>query len=119
MSDQRSHQISRPDLDRTLWPALNAAAYSGQVFPTPEKSPNQPVAVRPEADDPAQELKTGLAEDKPARTAPDFSLKFQIDQETHEVTILLLDRASRQVVRTIPPKEMAQLKPGDLLELFA
>jgi len=41
-----------------------------------------------------------------------------IDAETKDVTILILDRASRKVVRTIPPEEMAELDPGELLQLF-
>jgi FlaG protein len=49
----------------------------------------------------------------------DVSLRFKIDDQTHDLTILILDRASRKVVRTIPPDEIQNLKPGDLLELFA
>lgn len=49
----------------------------------------------------------------------DISLKFQVDAETQDVTILILDRASRRVVRTIPPEEMSSLDPGELLQLFA
>lgn len=52
------------------------------------------------------------------RPLGDVSLKFEIDSETHDVTILLLDRTSQRVVRTIPPDEMAKLNPGELLQLF-
>jgi len=49
----------------------------------------------------------------------DVSLKFQIDDQTNDVTILILDRSSRRVVRTIPPEEMNKMDPGELLQLFA
>lgn len=54
-----------------------------------------------------------------SRPLGDVSLKFEIDNQTHDVTILILDKASRQVVRTIPPDEMARMDPGELLQLFA
>ncbi|MFZ5808685.1 MAG: flagellar protein FlaG [Chloroflexota bacterium] len=56
---------------------------------------------------------------KASRPLGDVSLKFEIDNQTHDVTILILDKASRQVVRTIPPDEMARMDPGELLQLFA
>ncbi len=54
-----------------------------------------------------------------SRPLGDVTLRFEIDSETHDVTILILDKASRRVVRTIPPEEMAKMDPGDLLQLFA
>lgn len=48
-----------------------------------------------------------------------ISLVFKVDQQTRDLTVYILDRASRQVVRTIPADEIAKLNPGDLLELFA
>ncbi len=49
----------------------------------------------------------------------DISLKFEIDPKTNDVIIMLVDRASRRVVRTIPPEEMSKLDPGELIEMFA
>lgn len=48
-----------------------------------------------------------------------ISLVFKVDQQTRELTVFILDRTSRQVVRTIPADEIAKLNPGDLIELFA
>jgi uncharacterized FlaG/YvyC family protein len=56
---------------------------------------------------------------KGMRPLGDVTLRFEIDSQTHDVTILILDRASQKVVRTIPPEEMARLDPGELLQLFA
>lgn len=49
----------------------------------------------------------------------DVVLRFNVDRETHEVTVYIMDRASRQIIRTIPPDELSKLKAGDLLELMA
>jgi uncharacterized FlaG/YvyC family protein len=59
------------------------------------------------------------AETRSSQPLGDVSLKFEIDRKTHDVTILILDRSTRQVVRTIPPDEMSKMDPGELLQLFA
>lgn len=62
--------------------------------------------------------KTNTKPAKPVKSLGDISLKFKIDANTNDVTVLILDRSNRRVVRTIPPEEMKELNPGDLLELF-
>jgi uncharacterized FlaG/YvyC family protein len=49
----------------------------------------------------------------------DFTLEFQVDESSKDVTVYILDRTSHEVVRTIPPEELNNLNPGDLLQLFA
>jgi uncharacterized FlaG/YvyC family protein len=61
---------------------------------------------------------TASAADSP-KSMSQFSLKFQVDQKTNEVTVLILDRSTHKVVRTIPPEEMKNMDPGKLLQLFA
>lgn len=46
-------------------------------------------------------------------------LHFKVDPQTHEVTVVLVDTASKKVVRTIPAEELQKLKEGDLVELLA
>jgi uncharacterized FlaG/YvyC family protein len=46
-------------------------------------------------------------------------LHFRVDPKTHEVTVLMVDKATHRVVRSIPPEELGKLKEGDLVELFA
>lgn len=66
------------------------------------------------------------AEDKvekpAARTAADSSrnirLRFEVDPKSNEVKVLLVDTATRRVVRTVPPDELRQLAEGELVELF-
>lgn len=58
--------------------------------------------------------------DTPEQPRPsDVVLRFNVDRETHEVTVYIMDRASRQIIRTIPPDELSKLKAGDLIELLA
>lgn len=45
-------------------------------------------------------------------------LHFRVDPKTHEVTVLMVDKASHRVIRSIPPEEIGKLKEGDLVELF-
>ena len=46
----------------------------------------------------------------------DVNLKFQVDPETQEVTVLILDRATRKVIRTIPAEEIKKIRPGELFD---
>lgn len=49
----------------------------------------------------------------------DVSLRFQVDPDTNDVTILILNNSSRQVVRTIPAEDMNKMEPGEIVQLFA
>ncbi|MFZ6020297.1 MAG: flagellar protein FlaG [Chloroflexota bacterium] len=59
------------------------------------------------------------ASPSPQPRTSDVVLRFNVDRETHEVTVYIMDRASRQIIRTIPPDELSKLKAGDLIELMA
>ena len=45
-------------------------------------------------------------------------LQFKIDPETNDITVIVMDRESEQVIRTIPPEELSDLVEGDLLEVL-
>jgi uncharacterized FlaG/YvyC family protein len=47
------------------------------------------------------------------------SLRFQVDDKTNEVTILLVDRASGKVVQTIPSEAIKDLPAGELMQYSA
>jgi hypothetical protein len=59
------------------------------------------------------------AEPPPQARRSDVVLRFNVDRDTREVTVYVMDRASRQVLRTIPPDELNKLNAGDLIELLA
>ena len=49
----------------------------------------------------------------------DVRLKFLVDSKTNDVTVLVLDKSSRQIIRTIPTDELKNLTQGDLVTIFA
>jgi len=49
----------------------------------------------------------------------EINVRFRIDEKTRDVTVFMLNRATREVIRTIPPSELAKLTPGDIVNLFA
>jgi uncharacterized FlaG/YvyC family protein len=46
---------------------------------------------------------------KLVRTSSDVSLRFEVDSQNHELTIYILDKANKKVLRTIPPDELKDL----------
>jgi uncharacterized FlaG/YvyC family protein len=83
--------------------------------PTPAESPVQVES--------AQKEKPAAQKTEPGGAAPvlngDVRLKFIVDSKTNDVTVLVLDKASRQVIRTIPSDELQNLTRGDLVTIFA
>ncbi|MRS03752.1 hypothetical protein EG832_11115 [bacterium] len=49
----------------------------------------------------------------------DVRLKFIVDAKTNDVTVLVLDKTSRQIIRTIPTDELKNLTRGELVTIFA
>jgi uncharacterized FlaG/YvyC family protein len=77
-----------------------------------------PGAVTMQADNRGKDQAELKKEKKFSNPHTDLTLKFKIDEETNDVTIVMVDRETRKVVRTIPPEEMTKLDPGELIELF-
>jgi len=48
-----------------------------------------------------------------------ISISFRIDEETQNLTVFVVDRVSKRVLRTIPANELHKLRAGDLLKLTA
>ena len=49
----------------------------------------------------------------------DVELKFVHDQATNKMMIFVVDKTSKDVLRSIPPEEVEKLSVGDLLEIAA
>jgi len=104
----------------------STARIEQEVRPVQSQPASPPVqGVQTGAANPAQSAKPAAPE-KPSENAAvsqssmaDVFLKFRVDEKTRDVTVYVVDRASKQVVRTIPPKEMKNLKAGDLVSLLA
>ena len=54
-----------------------------------------------------------------ARDLSAVTIHFRVDEETNDVTVYVVDRKSRRVLRSIPANELHKLKAGDLLKLTA
>jgi len=88
-------------------------ASSGKPVKVEGKEASRPTETK------ATKAETSSPETKVANPLGNFSLEFQVDDTTNDVTVYILDRNSHEVVRTIPPEELNNLNPGDLLSLFA
>lgn len=64
----------------------------------------------------AAERKTETPTEVAARN---LALRFRIDPDTHDVTVLLVDQATKKVVRSVPPEALQKLNSGDLVHLLA
>lgn len=108
MSDQTVSSISRVDLD-----LANRASQA-------EAAPASGAGSRPQAAEPAgQEAPESASRARAYHSLlPDVSLHFKIDAKTNDVTVFVLDKNTKKVLRTIPPEELAKLRQGELLELF-
>lgn len=86
--------------------------------PTPQPGEAKP-ATETKPDEAAPQP-ASAAPEKPAASSPaTIDLRFRVDQKTQDITVFLLNRATHEVIRTIPPGEQAKLTPGDLVNLFA
>lgn len=54
-----------------------------------------------------------------AGSLTNVSIHFRVDDKTSEVTVFLVDRKSKKVLRSIPASELQNLQIGDLLKLTA
>jgi uncharacterized FlaG/YvyC family protein len=95
----------------------------------------------PEAGTPSRPLLTHQAElmttQKPGNTNPEtttkqievqaeqgenfsnVSIHFRLDDKTNELTVFVVDRKTKRVLRSIPASELHKLQTGELLKLTA
>ncbi len=71
---------------------------------------------------PKQEKKPASASSQPVKASQAASayaqtrLQFQVDSKTNDVIILIRDKDSDKIVRTIPAEAIKDLPPGQLLQ---
>lgn len=95
------------------------------AMPMPQK--NEPARPETVQNDPATPVVTekgqasfpGSESSAVVKNNSDVQLRFRMNEETKEMTVYIVDRASRKVIRTIPPDEVTKLNSGDLVELLA
>jgi len=109
MSDNYVSSISGP-VDRSYANNLQAEKYSGVRKTESSEARGDPKlepAVQQKAAQPLQGRKPG-----------NVHLQFKIDPDTNDITVIVMDKESEQVIRTIPPEELSELVEGDLLEVL-
>ena len=92
---------------------------AGQVSPDLGSYSAQDVAAAKGKSAPGAGPKASSRSEKMSSQVSDLNLRFMINSDTKDVTILVVNRSNKQVVRTIPPEEASKLDPGELLQLFA
>ena len=95
-----------------------------QLYRVANTIPAEKAEKAEKVEKPASSEKGEKAEEKPAQsllpvTNGDTFLRFMVDEKSNDITVYVVDRASRRVMRSIPPSEVNNLKAGDLLKLLA
>jgi uncharacterized FlaG/YvyC family protein len=65
---------------------------------------------------PTQKLELG---DDPTNNLANISIHFNVDNETNHLVVVVTERKSGRVIRTIPASELEKMQAGDLLKLTA
>jgi uncharacterized FlaG/YvyC family protein len=52
-------------------------------------------------------------------SASNVSIHFRLDDKTNELTVFVVDRKTKRVIRSIPASELHKLQAGELLKLTA
>ena len=120
MSDKEINAISRVDRDGTNRMMQNAAQIQ-------EMAKRQAAAQASDSSESVQSKQDSesrmveqMSEAITNRALPmNTSLRFQIDDETSEVTVLIVDRATEEVLHTIPADAIKNIPAGKLMQYFA
>lgn len=69
-----------------------------------------------------QEKSSKQIENEPEQvstTSSNVSVHFRINDETNELTVFVVDRENKKILRTIPASEFSKLNAGEILQLTA
>lgn len=102
-------------MDFGAGPVQIEAPRAEEAVEKPEAAATQEAASKESTQSESKTSETGSA---PVLNG-DVRLKFIVDSKTNDVTVLVLDKASRQIIRTIPTDELKNLTQGDLVTIFA
>jgi uncharacterized FlaG/YvyC family protein len=98
------------------------SAAAKQAAQTPGQT--ETVVVQKHSPQKAEEQKKAAAEaqakkDLPIQNMDKVTIRFAIDDKTKSITVYVIDKVSRRVVRAIPPEDLNKMQAGDLLQLLA
>jgi uncharacterized FlaG/YvyC family protein len=84
--------------------------------------PNQTesaVSQKPAVSEPEEAIKPIETHSAQGESPSNVSIHFRLNEETNELTVFLVDRQTKRVLRSIPASELQKLQAGDLLKLTA
>ncbi len=90
-----------PSTLRTATPGSQASSQSAV--------PKAGAPALPEQPEPRQKA--------PVTNGGSVEVHFRVDRQTKNITVFIVDRESKRVIRSIPPEELNKLQPGDLVEM--
>ena len=79
-----------------------------------EQAANQPAPVKRET-----VQAEGQNSTRELGSLTDVSIHFRVDDKTKDVTVFLVDRKSKKVLRSIPASDLSKLQISDLLKMTA
>jgi uncharacterized FlaG/YvyC family protein len=94
---------------------VQSAAVSG-TLPKPQVVKTAVEEVSDQDRSPQQQTEH---EPAPISGASNVSVHFRVNDDTHELTVFVVDRENKKVLRTIPASEFPKLNAGDILQLTA
>jgi len=64
-------------------------------------------------------LDTSLFQELEKLESADIGLRFLVNEETHQVMVCFINRATQKVIRSIPQDKLINLQARDLLDILA
>jgi Uncharacterized flagellar protein FlaG len=105
MSENSINPISNVQLAAVsgMLPKLQVIKTAVEEVSDQEKSPKQPIENEP----------------APISGSSNVSVHFRVNDDTNELTVFVVDRENKKILRTIPASEFSKLNAGDILQLTA
>lgn len=103
-------------------PPLDTINQVSAVGSSPDSAAQQFLASRtrplqPPTEPAARPAPEKLApEQSAANSMREVTLRYKVDPDTQAVSLLIIDRQSRKVIRTVPAEELAQLGVNQIFE---
>ena len=123
MSEQEINAIGRIDMDGSSRLAKMAAqANEMKKLQSSAKRAESAAAKAVQAvqQDDNQQLIEQVSEVVNEQLSPmNTSLRFQINDDTNEITVLIVDRDTEKVLHTIPAEAIKNIPAGKLMQYFA
>ena len=123
MSDNPVSNVNRVDFTPAQITQASSQPAAAQAVPkeAPSAAPKTVEAPRAVESSRKEAVKEAAAQQQVQKAqvpliSRETNLKFQVDDKTHQVTIMIMDRATNKVITTIPPDKLKDVPPGDLLQ---